>query len=119
MVIYMEQTMSEILRLLPKASGISTLTLYAFSTENWQRSANEINYLMKLPAIFFDRYMKELMDKNIKINLIGHLEHFPEDTKKVLLRAIEQSKDNTGMVLNFAMDYGVTRRDSSCHKGLY
>ncbi|NLC41265.1 MAG: isoprenyl transferase [Erysipelothrix sp.] len=89
-----------------EASGISTLTLYAFSTENWQRSANEINYLMKLPAIFFDRYMKELMDKNIKINLIGHLEHFPEDTKKVLLRAIEQSKDNTGMVLNFAMDYG-------------
>ncbi|NLC05702.1 MAG: isoprenyl transferase [Erysipelothrix sp.] len=89
-----------------EAMGISVLTLYAFSTENWKRSAEEVNYLMKLPAQFFDAYMKELMEKNIRINLIGHFDRFPIDTQRVLKRAIERSKDNTGMVLNFAMDYG-------------
>lgn len=85
---------------------IKTLTLYAFSTENWKRPLEEIDYLMKLPAYFFDKFMEELMEKNIQIRLIGHLDKFPKETQRVLKRAIDLSKDNTGMVLNFAMDYG-------------
>lgn len=87
-------------------AGIKTLSLFAFSTENWSRPDSEVSYLMKLPAYFFDRYMQELMDKNIIIKLIGHMERFPESTQKVLKRAIAKSSSNTGMVLNFAMDYG-------------
>lgn len=86
--------------------GIKVLTLYAFSTENWKRPLQEVEYLMQLPALFFSRYLKELMDKNIKIETIGDLKPFPENTKKVLLSAIEETSHNTGMILVFAMNYG-------------
>lgn len=86
--------------------GIKVLTLYAFSTENWKRPLQEVEYLMSLPAMFFSRYLKELMEKNIKIEAIGDLMPFPENTKRVLLNAIEETSHNTGMILVFAMNYG-------------
>jgi len=86
--------------------GIKVLTLYAFSTENWKRPLQEVEYLMSLPAMFFNRYLKELMEKNIKIEAIGDLTPFPENTKRVLLNAIEETSHNTGMILVFAMNYG-------------
>ena len=51
--------------------GIKCLTLYAFSTENWKRPENEVNYLMSLPKVFFNSYLKEIMENNIKIEMIG------------------------------------------------
>ena len=89
--------------------GIEVLTLYAFSTENWKRPADEVDYLMKLPAVFFKKFLKELMEKNIKIATIGQLEAFPDATRNILLDAIDQTKNNTGMVLVFAMNYGGQR----------
>lgn len=89
--------------------GVKVLTVYAFSTENWKRPLDEVNYLMKLPALFFNKFMKELMEKNIKISMIGEMEHIPEDTAKVLQRAIDETANNTGMILNFAMNYGSRR----------
>jgi len=86
--------------------GIKVLTLYAFSTENWKRPLQEVDYLMQLPAMFFSKYLKELMEKNIKIETIGDLAPFPENTKKVLLNAINETSHNTGMILVFAMNYG-------------
>ena len=86
--------------------AIKVLTLYAFSTENWKRPIQEVDYLMQLPALFFSRYLKELMEKNIKIETIGDLTPFPENTKRVLLNAIEETSHNTGMILVFAMNYG-------------
>lgn len=86
--------------------GIKVLTLYAFSTENWKRPIQEVDYLMQLPALFFSKYLKELMEKNIKIELIGDLTPFPENTKKVLMNAIFETSHNTGMILVFAMNYG-------------
>jgi undecaprenyl diphosphate synthase len=86
--------------------GIKVLTLYAFSTENWKRPLQEVDYLMQLPAMFFSKYLKELMEKNIKIETIGDLSPFPENTKKVLLNAIDETSHNTGMILVFAMNYG-------------
>ena len=89
--------------------GIEVLTLYAFSTENWKRSQEEVGYLMKLPAVFFSRFLKELMEKNIRITMIGEMEQIPEETANILNKAIEETKNNTGMILNFAMNYGSQR----------
>ena len=89
--------------------GIEVLTLYAFSTENWKRSAEEVGYLMKLPAVFFNRFLKELMEKNIRIAMIGEMDQIPAETAKILQSAMDETRNNTGMVLNFAMNYGSQR----------
>ena len=86
--------------------NIEVLTLFAFSTENWVRPNDEVKYLMGLPKIFFSKYLKELMEKNIRITMIGNAEKIPKATLKILNDAIEETKHNTGMVLNFAMNYG-------------
>lgn len=89
--------------------GIEAMTLYAFSTENWKRPAKEIEYLCKLPQIFFDKYIKELKANNIKVMYIGELEKFPKSTQKVINNACEQTKDNTGLKLVIAINYGGRR----------
>jgi undecaprenyl diphosphate synthase len=86
--------------------GIEVLTLYAFSTENWKRPIEEVDFLMKLPEVFFTKFLKELMEKNIRIQTIGDLDAFPTDTKRVLTNAIVTTATNTGMILCFAMNYG-------------
>ncbi len=85
---------------------IEVLTLYAFSTENWKRPLIEVNYLMKLPEVFFDRFLKELMDNDIKIDMIGEWKGIPEDTANVLKMAIAKTANNKGLTLVFAMNYG-------------
>ncbi len=89
--------------------GISYLTLYAFSTENWKRSNDEVSYLMKLPAVFFKKYMKEFLDRGFRIRMIGELDELPAKTAQVLKEAEEESKNNTGLSLNIAMNYGSKR----------
>lgn len=86
--------------------GVECLTLYAFSTENWNRPENEVKYLMSLPKIFFESYMKEIMENNIKIMMIGSMKEIPDNARIVFENAIEESKNNTGMILNFAVNYG-------------
>lgn len=86
--------------------GIKCLTLYSFSTENWKRPEQEVSYLMSLPKVFFNSYMKELMANNVKVEMTGNFEGIPEEAKRIFKDAIEQSKNNTGLILNFAMNYG-------------
>ena len=86
--------------------GIKCLTVYAFSTENWKRSKEEVSYIMSLPKIFFASYIKELMDNNVKVMIIGDREKIPVETLKVIDDAIETTKNNTGLILNFAFNYG-------------
>lgn len=86
--------------------GIKCLTLYAFSTENWKRPENEVNYLMSLPKVFFNSYLKEIMENNIRIEMIGELDRIPTEAKEIFTSAIEKTKNNTGMILNFALNYG-------------
>lgn len=90
--------------------GIEVLTLYAFSTENWKRPMEEVNYLMSLPALFIEKFLGELMEKNIRIDTIGDLNEIPEATRNVLERAKKQTANNTAMTLVFAVNYG-GRRD--------
>ncbi|MFV0381887.1 MAG: isoprenyl transferase [Breznakia sp.] len=89
--------------------GIEVLTLYAFSTENWKRPLKEVEYLCKLPALFFNRYIKELKAENIKIRYIGELDQFPKETIRVIEDAIEQTKECTGLQLVLAVNYGGRR----------
>nr|WP_321315065.1 isoprenyl transferase [uncultured Ligilactobacillus sp.] len=86
--------------------GVKVLTLYAFSTENWKRPKKEVNFLMDLPVKFFDTFVPELIENNIKVNVMGYTEYLPEKTQKAVNDAIEQTKNNTGMILNFALNYG-------------
>ena len=90
--------------------GVKVLTLYAFSTENWKRPAEEVSYLMNLPKIFFDKYLeeklKELMANDIRVQMIGRKEGLPEETVSILDRAIEKTAGNQSMTLVFAVNYG-------------
>lgn len=86
--------------------GVKCLTLYAFSTENWKRPEKEVNYLMSLPKVFFKSYLKELMANNIKVEMIGEWNRIPVEAKEIFKSAIKETSKNTGMILNFAMNYG-------------
>ena len=86
--------------------GIKCLTVYAFSTENWKRSMDEVNYIMSLPKVFFSRYIEELMENNVRIMIIGDREKIPAETMSVIDDAIKTTSNNTGLILNLAFNYG-------------
>ncbi|EUJ33551.1 undecaprenyl pyrophosphate synthase [Listeria floridensis FSL S10-1187] len=86
--------------------GIEVLTLYAFSTENWKRPTDEVDYLMKLPVEFFDTFVPELVEQNVRINVMGYRDNLPLHTLRAVENAIERTKHCTGLVLNFALNYG-------------
>ena len=86
--------------------GVKVLTLYAFSTENWRRPTEEVNYLMQLPIDFFNTFIPELMAQNVKVNVMGFLDQLPEKTLAVTKQAMAETANNTGMILNFALNYG-------------
>lgn len=99
------QTVKKITKYASKL-GIKYLTLYAFSTENWARPKEEVRYLMDLPEKMFASFMPELMENNVKVEVIGVVEKLPENTRKAVEDAIEQTKNNTGLKLIFALNYG-------------
>lgn len=86
--------------------GVKAMTLYAFSTENWKRPTEEVSFLMKLPGDFFSSFMPELQERNMRIRLIGFIDQLPEATRKVVEKAVDDTKENTGMILTFALNYG-------------
>ncbi len=92
-----------------KDLGIQKLILYAFSTENWKRPEDEKSYLFKLPGIFFNKYIKELQENNIRVTYAGELDKFPESTQKVIRKAIEDTQTNDGLELSLAINYGARR----------
>ena len=89
--------------------GVKVLSVYAFSTENWKRPQDEVDYLCKLPRFFFNRYMEELIKNNIQVRFLGEIERFPEDTRNVILSAVEKTKHNSGLILCLAVNYGGRR----------
>ncbi len=86
--------------------GIKILTLFAFSTENWKRPAREVNYLMGLPEIYFKTELPELMRNNVQVRMIGDFQKLPGKVQKAVREGAEATKNNTGMVLIFALNYG-------------
>lgn len=92
--------------------GVKYLTVYAFSTENWKRSGLEIAGIMNLLVEFLARELRTLHEKNVKLMTIGDIEKLPEAAHKKLLESKELTKNNTGLVLTVALNYG-SRRDIS------
>ncbi|WP_300568713.1 isoprenyl transferase [Flavobacterium sp.] len=86
--------------------GIENLTLYAFSTENWNRPKLEVDTLMKLLINSLKKELATLVKNNIKLNSIGNLENLPKSVQKELLEVIEKTKDNNRMTLTLALSYG-------------
>jgi undecaprenyl diphosphate synthase len=86
--------------------GIKVLTLYAFSTENWKRPKMEVDYLMKLPEEFLGTFLPELVEENVQVKMIGYKDQLPLHTLHAIEKAIEDTKGNDGLILNFALNYG-------------
>jgi undecaprenyl diphosphate synthase len=86
--------------------GVENLTLYAFSTENWNRPKLEVDTLMKILIKQLKKELVTLQSNNIKLNTIGNLEKMPKSAQKELLDVIEKTKNNTKMTLTLALSYG-------------
>ncbi|MBP6558445.1 MAG: isoprenyl transferase [Flavobacterium sp.] len=86
--------------------GIENLTLYAFSTENWNRPKLEVDTLMKLLISSLKKEFETLQKNNIRLNCIGNIDLLPASAKKELLSVIEKTKNNTRMTLTLALSYG-------------
>lgn len=85
---------------------IEVLTLYAFSTENWKRPEEEVDFLMKLPVEFFDTFVPDLIAHNVRINVMGYRENLPSHTLEAVENAIRDTAHCDGLILNFALNYG-------------
>ena len=92
--------------------GIKYLTVYAFSTENWKRSGLEISGIMNLLVDYLAKELRNLHEKNVKLMTIGDIEKLPKAAYNKLVESKEFTKDNTGLVLTVALNYG-SRRDIS------
>ncbi len=86
--------------------GVKILTVYAFSTENWKRSKEEVSFLMELLKKTLRDELDELHDKNIRINVLGRFSDFSEEIQKILRDAMEKTKNNTRGMLNLCLSYG-------------
>ncbi len=85
---------------------IGQLTLYAFSNENWKRSKTEVNFLMRMLKKFLIAERKTIRDNDIRLKAIGRTEALPDNVKKELSISIKESKNNKGMILCLALNYG-------------
>ncbi|MFD1778441.1 isoprenyl transferase [Fredinandcohnia salidurans] len=85
---------------------VKVLTLYTFSTENWKRPKPEVEFILRLPKEFLHLYLPELISNNVRIEAIGDMENLPSHTREAIQYAIERTKDNDGLLLNFALNYG-------------
>lgn len=86
--------------------GIKYMSVFAFSTENWSRPESEVNYLMKLPVEFLNEHHNEYSKKDIKIRVIGGRERLPQDLIDTINRIEDSTKNNNGLQLIIALNYG-------------
>src|SRR5215831_16708873 len=85
--------------------GLTALSLYAFSTENWKRPKNEIETLMDLLREYIRKELAEIHRNNIRLKILGHYEQLPREVRADLEDALRLTSTNTGMVLNVALNY--------------
>ena len=86
--------------------GIKYLTVYAFSTENWKRSQEEVSTLMNLFQSYLDDYSKRANTENIKVKILGNRQGLSEKMVDLINKCMERTKDNTGITFNIALNYG-------------
>lgn len=85
---------------------VKILTLYAFSTENWKRPKSEVEFILRLPKEFLNIYLPDLIANNVRIKAIGDMENLPAQSREAIQYAIDRTRDNDGLQLNFALNYG-------------
>ncbi|WP_379126599.1 isoprenyl transferase [Paenibacillus sp. sgz500958] len=98
--------------------GIQYLTMYAFSTENWKRPKEEVDFLMRLPEEFLALELDELIAKNVQVRMMGDTEALPSYTRRAMEEAIARTAGNTGLILNFALNYGSRKEIQDCMRSL-
>ena len=86
--------------------GIKYMTVYAFSTENWKRSKEEVDALMSLLENYLDQFSREADDENIVIRVLGDEEALSESLRNKINEVVSATKDNTGIIFNIALNYG-------------
>ena len=106
------KTLEKIVRYANKI-GIKHITVYAFSTENWKRTTEEVNALMNLFQSYLDDYSKRADSENIKVKIIGNRQGLSEKMQKSIEKFMERTKNNTGITFNIALNYG--GRDEIIH----
>ncbi len=99
------KTLEKIVRYANKI-GIKYITVYAFSTENWKRSEEEVSTLMSLMLNYLESYSKRADSENIKVNIIGSKEGLSDKMIKLTEKCMERTKNNTGITFNIALNYG-------------
>ena len=103
-----QEGMERVIEIVGAASniGIKYLSLYAFSTENWKRPVEEVQGLMKILTIYIRRELDKLHKNNVKLNILGNIDKLPQFAKEEVIRALNKTSNNTGMVLNIGLNYG-------------
>ena len=86
--------------------GLEYLTVYAFSTENWKRTKEEVGAIMLILQMYLDRFLKTADLDNIKLRILGDIDGVPKELRKKIIQMEERTKDNTGLNLNIAFNYG-------------
>lgn len=85
---------------------VKVLTLYTFSTENWKRPKTEIEFILRLPKEVLSIYLPDLIANNVRIEIVGDMEKLPAHTREAIEDAMERTRYNDGLLLNFALNYG-------------
>lgn len=99
--------------------GVEVITMYAFSTENWKRPRDEVDFLMKLPQEFLAIELDELIKKNVRVRMTGVKDGLPDHTLSAVEEAVERTKGNTGLILNFALNYGSRNEMVTAMRDMY
>ena len=86
--------------------GIKAITAYAFSTENWKRPVTEVHFIMELLSRYLSSEIEEFKENNVRVRFMGSREGLPDVVKEKMDHAIEETKDDTGIILNLAINYG-------------
>ena len=86
--------------------GVKVLTVYAFSTENWKRPIEEVSGIFSLLVRYVAKELKELNANNVQIRMLGDIDPLPADAKKAAQKAVDSTKDNTGLIFCIAINYG-------------
>ncbi|MCR5482757.1 MAG: isoprenyl transferase [Clostridia bacterium] len=86
--------------------GIGHLTVYAFSTENWKRSVEEVSGIFKLLVLYVEKELAELHANNVRVRILGDFSKLPKDAREAVDRALVTTENNTGLQFNIALNYG-------------
>jgi len=86
--------------------GLKHLTVYAFSTENWKRSDEEVSGIFQILVYYMEREIKEIHAQNVKVQILGDYSIIPEKARQAVERAVNLTKNNTGLSFNIALNYG-------------